>query len=206
MKSKRLFYIDKLTQFFLESAGAVTKVEDIAAAIGVTKKTLYNYFESKSELVEAVLDTYIRRRVDEYRRVLTMGYTPIDMLVRLGDLLGIIREGYYTLLSPFGTRGSTFYSTEIYQHYRADLLEIAQFSIKKGVNCNLFESDTDVKLVGQFYLLNLEMLSDLESRHYELQLTEYQRKQMLFNMLKGNCTLEGLSLLRHTLDLKVLMV
>ena len=28
------------------------KIEDIAAAIGVTKKTIYNYFDSKQDLCE----------------------------------------------------------------------------------------------------------------------------------------------------------
>ena len=52
MKSKKHYYIDLVSKVIRDSASANLKVEEIATSIGVSKKTLYNHFDSKQQLME----------------------------------------------------------------------------------------------------------------------------------------------------------
>ena len=46
MKSKRLYYINKISEVFLQNGINSLTVDMIAGKIGVTKKTLYNYLSA----------------------------------------------------------------------------------------------------------------------------------------------------------------
>ncbi len=55
MTRKRKMIVDAALQAFLESGYGESSVNRIAAAAGVSIKTLYRHFESKDELFNAVM-------------------------------------------------------------------------------------------------------------------------------------------------------
>lgn len=64
---KRQLIVESAAEVFARSGYATTRVADIAAAAGIGKGTVYEYFSSKEELFFAVfewIDEQIRRRVD----------------------------------------------------------------------------------------------------------------------------------------------
>ena len=65
MKSKKIYYVEKITQILLNSATGNLKVEEIVEQLGVSKKTLYNHFDSKMHLVESVIDYHLMHKIGE---------------------------------------------------------------------------------------------------------------------------------------------
>lgn len=68
---------------FVERGFAATRLDDVAARAGVTKGTLYLYFDSKESLFKAVVENGIVSRIDEALRVLE-GYQ--------GSMADLLRE------------------------------------------------------------------------------------------------------------------
>jgi len=64
-------------------------IERIIDAVGVTKTTFYNHFESKDDLILAVLDWHDRWWRDEFTQMLRRhgGDKPRDQLLAIGDAL-----------------------------------------------------------------------------------------------------------------------
>jgi len=55
-------------ELFVERGYAATRLDEVAARAGVSKGTLYLYFESKEEIFKAVVRDTIVPRIDELRR------------------------------------------------------------------------------------------------------------------------------------------
>lgn len=68
-------------ELFVERGYSSTRLEDVAARAGVSKGTLYLYFEGKQELFEAVVRTAIVPLIDDYRRDIDESAASADALL-----------------------------------------------------------------------------------------------------------------------------
>lgn len=138
---KRRLLVESAADVFAHRGFTATRVADIAAAAGVGKGTVYEYFSSKEDLFFAVfewIDEQIRRRVD---RAVTQTASPCEELrAVLAASAGIVVEyrQVFTLNLDFwaASRGSAFEPrfTEacrsVYQNYRrvvSDVIRRGQF-------------------------------------------------------------------------------
>ncbi|WP_320053329.1 TetR/AcrR family transcriptional regulator [uncultured Acetobacteroides sp.] len=199
MKSRRLFYTSRIAEVFLEQQTSKMKVEDLALSLGVTKKTLYNYFDSKKEMVESVVDYISKRKLNEIRQGLTEINNPINALVYVGKSIFSISQTYNAIVElPMDYLSSPIVQS-IFKERREEILEIVTFHFCKGVHLGLFDSDIDIELTSNFYIFQLENLfirKNSLSNHQQL-------VQLLYYYLKGNCTSKGLEVLRESFDLRV---
>ena len=88
--SKRDHIIDTALKLFYQGGFNATGIEKIITEAGVSKKTLYNHFTSKGELILAVL----RKRDETFRNDFVRGIEsvtkePADQLVAIFDALNI---------------------------------------------------------------------------------------------------------------------
>jgi AcrR family transcriptional regulator len=96
--SKRDLLIDTATRLFTRNGFRTTGIAEILAESGIAKGTLYQHFESKDALIEAVL----RRMGDRFRihfveAVERAADTPRERLLALFDVYGHMtwaRDGY----------------------------------------------------------------------------------------------------------------
>jgi TetR/AcrR family transcriptional repressor of mexJK operon len=68
--------LEAATTLFLDQGYGSTSLDQIAAAAGVTKPTVYSHFGSKQGLLEAMTTRYTDIRVDEFRDNLLSGGPP----------------------------------------------------------------------------------------------------------------------------------
>ncbi|HZX42303.1 MAG TPA: TetR/AcrR family transcriptional regulator [Myxococcaceae bacterium] len=80
-------------QLFSDRGFAATRLEDVATVAGVSKGTVYLYFESKEQLFEAVVREAIAPNIDRAEAMVDAfeGPTP-DLLRALFELLGAVLE------------------------------------------------------------------------------------------------------------------
>lgn len=74
-------------------------MDDIAAAAGVSRKTIYNYFENKIGLIGAVIERDVKRRVEKARDSLDLTLPPEQLIVEAEmRLLDVARDSKYVSL------------------------------------------------------------------------------------------------------------
>jgi AcrR family transcriptional regulator len=87
MKTKRLI-VHAAIELFSKKGFTETGVREIAAAVGVNESSLYNHFDSKSAILQYILEQY-RQAVSRYKAPsnvlarLTMDATPDDIMACL---------------------------------------------------------------------------------------------------------------------------
>ena len=133
---------DAALALFVEKGFAATRLDEIAALAGVSKGTLYLYFDSKEALFLAVIREGIVPLLDEGRKL-------ID--AHADDPLTLLREyihGWWTLLGSTALGGvpklmmseaqnfpdvAQYYLEEVIQPARAQMREILERGVARGV-------------------------------------------------------------------------
>ncbi|WP_320053226.1 TetR/AcrR family transcriptional regulator [uncultured Acetobacteroides sp.] len=203
MKSRRLYYLNKITDLLLESRSERIKIEELATAIGVTKKTIYNYFESKQELCECIIDNYIRCKLGLIRTAIHEGQSPFETLLMLSETINKTYNDCYHLLAPLGNIHHTESFATLVEAHQQDIIEITSYTFKKAINEGLFEIGIDTLLAARLYISGIQMLSRSDSLINLMTESKEKHKEIIFYMLKGACTAKGLVMLRQLFDIKV---
>lgn len=72
--------------FFINKGYVETKVSDIVKSIGVSQGTFYYYFKSKKEVIDAIIDDYIKELIQKAKPILeNPGLTALEKLEKMSD-------------------------------------------------------------------------------------------------------------------------
>jgi AcrR family transcriptional regulator len=72
---------------FAHSGFHDTRMDDIAAEAGVSKGTLYWYFESKDDLIQSLLDRIIAMEIEQAATIIEMDFPAKEKLERMVDVV-----------------------------------------------------------------------------------------------------------------------
>lgn len=203
MKSKKFYYTSKISEVFLQHGISGLTVEMIAEKIGVTKKTLYNYFESKQEMIESFLDYLSIRQKKEISKLITKGLNPIELMVQVTKSIYNSSLFYHKKFeNDISPRYQDSLQNIIFKR-RDEMLEFIAFNLNKGIKMNYLESDLDVDLASKFFLFGMENLFLSHYRFTPLIKGEKDIDHVLYYQLKGMCTPQGLVHLRRSVNFKI---
>lgn len=68
---------------FFQNGTKAVSIDDIASELGISKKTIYNHFESKDEIVEYEIDKHIIDHTCDIDSVKSLAKNAIDELIRI---------------------------------------------------------------------------------------------------------------------------
>lgn len=171
MDKKRSEIIDKSAMIFLRHGVRSVTMDDLARELGVSKKTFYNYFKDKDELVTLIVTTLIERNQVACEVGRLKSETAIDAMMSI---------------SEFSTRlfteihSSVFYDLQKYhpeawniiKEYRLTFIsdQITQ-NIIRGQEEGIYLAELDPKIMAGIHLSIVSMLTD--SNIFEVGSNEY---------------------------------
>lgn len=138
--------------FFTHGYSKVT-MEEIAESVGITKKTIYNHFPNKLDL----LDRVIARAVQSILKTLESiaGDPNLDFLEKITKMLEFIFIEFTThkrnLLEEF-TKYTTDANDDILPDVREKLVHIIQTLFDEGVSKGLIEESVSRDLIPYTYI------------------------------------------------------
>lgn len=147
-------YAGKALDVFKQD-GLRLSLDEISEKIGVTKKTLYNHFDSKEELLSECIHTFV---LDLKQRMSVM--TAVDVNA-IDGLKGGVNEiaGFFRTLSPvflsdikkmYPEIANTEHTTGF-----AFFLDGVKQNLLKGIDEQLFREDLNVELISQYFTFSL---------------------------------------------------
>jgi AcrR family transcriptional regulator len=142
--------IDSALALVGEKGYAVTSVQEITEAAGVTKGAFYHHFESKEELLRLILDEFL----DYQLAILKMALdSDEDPAIRLRELLRALLAS----TAKYMANVTVFYQERRYltgAHYKAMKRKRDEFDrlflhvIELGIEQGVFRDDLDPRIVG----------------------------------------------------------
>jgi AcrR family transcriptional regulator len=153
---------DKL-ESILKGAGVLFKkygirsisMDDIARELGISKKTLYQAVDNKTELVEYLLNYMIEKGDYNCLRDLTKEMNAIDILLTVSHRVSEeIKE-----INPVLAFDLQKFYPSIYRDFvlkkRDHVFEQIKRNFEQGIREGLYRSDLDVELVSRLYVQKL---------------------------------------------------
>ncbi|WP_233219218.1 TetR/AcrR family transcriptional regulator [Adhaeribacter arboris] len=151
---------DKILQaafrLFMRNGIKSVSMDDIALNLGVSKKTLYKWFENKDQLVMAMLQDHLDKMVDDCGSFTMQAKNAIEELFQM---MQMIRQ------QLAGMHPSVFYDLQKYHqpawqiwitHKNKFILQQIARNLKDGVKQGLYRTDFDLDIMARLRLAQIE--------------------------------------------------
>ncbi len=134
------------------------RMEDVARESGLSKGTLYLYYESKDELIGALLESVFDWGMRDLKNALASGGSASERLRKIGGLMSGEIEKFYVLLPVWfefyavaaRDEGVRRFMKSYFEEYREILAEIVHDGIQRGEFRQVDVEEVTVTLVSLF--------------------------------------------------------
>ena len=169
-------------------------MDDICRELCMSKKTMYQYFKNKEELVEKGLEESTVKDSCQYTYIQNNFSNPIDALLEVSRITCLL----LTEINPNFIYDLKKYYPEIYKSYidhtRAHVYNKIRENMLRGIEEGLYRTDLSVDLVSRLYVQKLEDIMDGEFNIPDEKLTINKFFNVMFeNHIRGISTLEGVN-------------
>ncbi len=199
MEAKTRILTESRGLFQRRGIRAVT-MDDIARELGMSKKTIYQYFRNKAEIVQGVVEGFFQEERCMHQEILEKAHDPVEEMLLILQAM----EKTFNDIPPvmiYEVRKYYPQSWNQFDHYKHDfILESIRENLEEGVRTGLYRKDMDVETVALLRLTEIEMIfnPDVFSPHEN----DIQKLQMeLFKIfLHGVVTMRGKKLIYKYLN------
>ena len=171
-------------------------IDKIVKEMHTSKRSIYNHFEDKIDLLRASLAAYHAKVKQENEEIINSSENAIEAMGYLHQQ--IIRRSYQVNPNFFsdilnyypGLLHESYRNTGKYAHQ--ELVFLAEWGIRDGI----FQKDMDVEVVGKTVLALLKLLKN----NKQFPVSEFSKERLTFGILvpylRGLCTLKGIEILK----------
>ncbi len=193
--SQKEYIIEQATEMFRQLGIKAVRMDDIAQHLGVSKRTLYELFEDKTNLLRLCMYNYyderqeqLNSRLDDRANVLEKILTAFDLFLVSGDTEHRIQ-----------TNLRRFYPA-LYEEISATMqrrnTERLKSAIEKGIAEGLLNPEIDVDLSVAMLCWSLSGVVDDRGVRLPDNITpEYALRYVVVNFLRGISTLKGVEMI-----------
>ena len=163
--------LQKVTALFFRYGIKSVTMDDIARELGMSKKTLYQFFENKNDLITQMFQLEEERDIDITKCILAEADNAVD------ELMGFAKHGIdefaKIMSSPTIVYDLQKYYREIWDNFEAGInqriYDGTKANIERGKKEGLYRLDIDADIVAKFYVRQTMSILDEDSfpvKHY----------------------------------------
>jgi AcrR family transcriptional regulator len=191
--------LKKATEMFLSLGFKSVTMDDIAAELGISKKTIYQHYTTKNDLVEASamhLFETISCGIDNIRE---MDKDSIEEIFTIRTFM--MQHLNNETASPFYQLQKFF--PKIFTCLRAKQFEkmntCMKENLQRGISNGIYRDTINVEFISRIYFTGLTGIKDSEIFPHELFDVQDMTKQFLEYHLRGIVTDAGLDIMKKYL-------
>lgn len=147
---------DLIMKFGIKSVS----MDDISKRIGISKKTIYQYFENKKGLIHEVIENHILKDEADISEIIIGAKDAIEEMLQVAKHVLVFLRG----MSPSMMFDTQKYYPKIWarvenQHFTFILNTIVE-NIKRGQNEGYYCDDIDADIISKMYVRQILTLAD----------------------------------------------
>lgn len=137
-------------------------MDDIAKAIGISKKTIYQHFANKQELINSVIESQIESDVRDITMIVDKSENALDEIILMArHILAFLREMSPSMVYDL----KKYYNKEwhvVDDHFNDFVYSVVKKNIQRGVSEGFYLSDLNADVISRLYVLQCQSVTDQE--------------------------------------------
>jgi TetR/AcrR family transcriptional regulator, cholesterol catabolism regulator len=137
----------KARELFMRYGFRSVTMDEIAGQVGISKKTLYQFFEDKDALVEAVMQGEMAYMQRECTRQIAEAENAVDEMFRDMDSMEVVIDS----LNPQIIYDLEKFYPKTFEKFRKHkhtfLLEVIQKNLMRGIQEGVYRDDIDIDMI-----------------------------------------------------------
>ena len=174
-------------------------MDDVAAEMSISKKTLYKYFDNKADLVHHCGEILFQKIHGSLMEVVKSAESAIDELFAVDKVLWRMMEKH----NPSMRFQIQKYYPKTFNHLfegRHEMIQqLVSQNIERGKKDGCFREDADTEVISYLYCSKVESMPEEESELLNRHSTRYVSRQALIYHIRGLATPQGLAKLEEKL-------
>jgi len=131
-------------------------MDDVAHELGISKKTLYEYFSDKNDLVSKFLDFQIAKIRFVFEEEKVDNNNAIDHLLEISQIITAFLKNFsptihYDLQKYYPTVFKSFF-----EYKRSVMFTSTKGNLERGIKEGLYRSDFNPDIIAQVYINQIE--------------------------------------------------
>ncbi len=185
----------KVDSLFMRYGIKSVTMDDISRELGISKKTLYQYVENKSDLINKVIQEHLISEKEIISKICKESIDPIDEMLAIARYVALmLREMNPSIVYDLQKYYSK--SWEMMQSLHEDhIYEVIKRNIQKGIEEGLYRQNLNPEIIAKFYVGKSMILVD--ERIFPIR--KYNREQLFLEFINyhihGIASEKGLALL-----------
>tara|TARA_B110000003_G_scaffold204263_1_gene202993 strand:+ start:834 stop:1439 length:606 start_codon:yes stop_codon:yes gene_type:complete len=194
MKNK---IIIRATELFLSLGFKSVTMDDLAQSMGISKKTIYQFFKNKDQLIRSCTRSIQTKLVEEFNEIRKNAGNPIIELFQVKKevmkILGNTETAPQFQLQKF--------YPEIYKELKDREFDLVgknlQESLERGINSGYFRKEINIDFIMRIYLNGLAGVRDINLFPIKEFKVEQVLEEFIEYHLRAISTKKGLTLLNR---------
>ncbi|MTG96899.1 MULTISPECIES: TetR/AcrR family transcriptional regulator [Myroides] len=154
--------LEKATQMFLTQGFKTVTMDDIATELGISKKTIYQHYSSKPELIEKSLTNINHKFLQQLESTLKLDQEAIPEIVAahkdINDIFLVDSSGCFYQLTKYYPKLAQKQKVFHEKKY----VKLIEKNLEKGIKEGVYRSDIDIDFVARFHIASLVAIEDLD--------------------------------------------
>jgi AcrR family transcriptional regulator len=184
-------------ELFLSAGIKSVTMDDIASQLGMSKKTIYQFFKDKNELVIALVKKKLKEDEDQMSEIISKSGNVIEEMINMMKC----SEEIFSRINPIVIHDMQKYHPEAWMHFQnfksGVLVHKLEELLVKGIEQGYIRPEIDVKILAKMRVNQVELgfnqqvfpMAEFNAWKVQQQFNEH------FNY--GICTLKGYKLLNE---------
>jgi TetR/AcrR family transcriptional regulator, cholesterol catabolism regulator len=177
-------------------------MDDIAKELGMSKKTIYQFYKEKDDLVNQLCESELKGQEFQFNEMNTNAKDPIHEIILISERMRIMMQNinpiFFMDLQKFYPSGFM-----MFQKFKEDCAhKNILINIKKGIEIGVYRSDLDPEFVSRLRLAQIDMLMFGNYFSYDKISFVKAHQLMLEIFIYGICTVKGHKLFNNYKKIK----
>lgn len=150
--------LNKATELFFQYGVRSVTMDDLSKALGISKKTLYQFVDNKSDIVCKSVENFMFSQTQKIRSVIKQEGNAVDELVAIGKMnLEIFKKMHPS--SKYDLEKYYPEAWQIVEKYKCDFMfNTLLNNLERGKKELLYRENVDNQMVVRFYTAIIEQL------------------------------------------------
>lgn len=162
MDKKKLDIIERSSLIYLKYGIKSVTMDDLASQLGMSKKTIYKYFEDKNDLINTIILRTLNFEEKMCFKIQNKSENALEALIEISKMvIQRLNNVNPTIFFDLQKHHNEAWQT-LEKHKWNFVLNAVRNNINRGINEKLYRDDLNVEIIARLYISTIDTIMNPE--------------------------------------------